>query len=65
LDGTVFVPPIDKVAPLDTVKVPPAAVLLAVKLPNAKVPAEILKFPRTLTVPASVFVPDPEMVKCP
>ncbi len=53
------------VEPLASVNTPPAEARLQVNAPKAKVPAKTDRSPATVSVAASVFVPEPEIVKLP
>ena len=61
--GKVPAPPILSVAPLPTVRVPPATVRLAVKVAKSNVPPETFKLPAIAAVSAKVLVPAFAMVK--
>jgi hypothetical protein len=55
-----LVPPILRVAPFATVKVPPVAERFKVKAPRSSVPAETERSPAvTVSLPASVLMPEP------
>ena len=58
LDGKVPVPPILSVVRLATVKVPPAAVLLAVNAAKSNIPAAIFRLPDSVILVVNVSVPD-------